>query len=1173
MSTSESRSAAVMDLAEEFLERYRRGQRPSLKEYADRHPELAGEIREVFPAMAMMENIAIHDDSLTSPEDGQQAGPGPRTKIPEQLGDFRIIREIGHGGMGVVYAAEQVALGRQVALKVLSAHMIRDGKQRRRFEREARAAAKLHHTNIVPVFGVGEHDGSAYYVMQFIQGLGLDQVVEELRRIGPGGKGSNLATDLPRSMPGRGELSAAGMANSLMTGRFNPAADAMTPPGGGGTATLAMTPSGGHAYSPNHRDDKEPSSDGRPSGPPDHSAGSHSEVVLPGTGSDGRSSRSGPATYWQSVERIGVQVAEALQYAHNQGILHRDIKPSNLLLDSRGTVWVTDFGLAKTDDQQNLTHTGDILGTLRYMPPEAFEGRFDTRGDVYALGLTLYELLAFRPAFDDKDRHKLVKRVMHEAPDRLGQVNREIPRDLCTIVQKAIAREPDQRYASAQALSDDLGRYIEGRPIQARRVSAAERSWRWCRRNPVIAGMLLFMVAALTGVFGLWLRSERLLALTRRQAVGLQLDQALAVCDQGYVDQGLLSMAELLQEYASSPAVEQQAIRANLSAWSPRLIVPEPLASRVEWGLTVPGSEAKLYLTGDEEEKIQLWDLSTGRPTGPVFEPIAAPGAAPLKPDAGANWRVSFSRDGKVVMFQGRQGWTRSWGVETGKGIGPPIEMPIDPLGLQLSPDHALLASATNRELKRWDTKTGDLVKTAWRLDPSQSEIMWFTTHRVITRDGKWTLRVYDLDTGGIVGKELSCLEQTHCMSPRNNEDLVVLWSRDKEELRFQCLSMANGLPRGPRWSIKAKTPPQAMLWGESDALVFVDELLTVRDLATGKEKGEAIKASGNIKQVGILDAKHIIVNTEAGVRVWDVSTRRPVGESIRYDGNFFLFKSEVTPTRVALGSLNTTVCEVWDFESGQRLYVLGSEWNLSHGAFDSTGSSLLFGSRSHGLHRLDFARSGRGRDRIHGDEVARLMDSNRPRTGRYSVKFGNEAGTLLEAIDGETHGPAGPPLAVASRASVGVCSPRNDLMLSGCLDGSAYLWSPVTGKKQGVMLKHPHAVSSAAFAPDGRIVATSSGRTVRLWDVYLSRPIGPPLEQAEPITTVNFSDDGRWLLAMDAKGTSRWPVPAPMEGEPSVLLDRLKKLTHQDLPEPKKPATGAPGPAAGSPTGPRSAE
>jgi serine/threonine protein kinase len=178
MSTSEARSEIVLELAEEFLERYRNGERPGIQEYVDRHPELAGEIREVFPAMAMMENTTIQNDSLTGEETGDNGGPSLKAPVAEQLGDFRIIREIGRGGMGVVYAAEQVSLGRPVALKVLSSQLSLDYQQRRRFEREARAAAKLHHTNIVPVFGVGEHEGSSYYAMQYIQGLGLDKVIE-----------------------------------------------------------------------------------------------------------------------------------------------------------------------------------------------------------------------------------------------------------------------------------------------------------------------------------------------------------------------------------------------------------------------------------------------------------------------------------------------------------------------------------------------------------------------------------------------------------------------------------------------------------------------------------------------------------------------------------------------------------------------------------------------------------------------------------------------------------------------------------------------------------------------------------------------------------------------------------------------------------------------------------
>ena len=208
-----------------------------------------------------------------------------------------------------------------------------------------------------------------------------------------------------------------------------------------------------------------------------------------------------------------MQVSEALDHAHQQGVLHRDVKPSNLLLDSAGTVWVTDFGLAKVDDQPNLTDTGDVLGTLRYMPPEAFDGRVDQRGDVYSLGLTLFEMLAMRPAFEERERQQLIRRVTTGEPPRLDKLNREIPRDLVTIVHKAIDREASRRYPTAAALCDDLRRFLADEPIHARRASVPERLGRWCRRNPGVASLsAVLVVAFLTGFAGIawkWREAER----------------------------------------------------------------------------------------------------------------------------------------------------------------------------------------------------------------------------------------------------------------------------------------------------------------------------------------------------------------------------------------------------------------------------------------------------------------------------------------------------------------------------------------------------------------------------------------------------------------------------------------------------------------------------------------
>ena len=203
--------------------------------------------------------------------------------------------------------------------------------------------------------------------------------------------------------------------------------------------------------------------------------------------------------YFRTVARIGAQTADALAYAHAQGICHRDIKPSNLLLDAAGVVWVADFGLAKAEngDGDGLTHTGDIVGTVRYMAPERFNGWADARSDVYALGTTLYEMLTLRPAFVDFDRLKLIDRISNGPVHKPRSIDSRIPIDLETIVLKAMARETSERYVSARALADDLERFLGDRTILARRSSPRERAWRWCRRNPALAS-LISLAATLT---------------------------------------------------------------------------------------------------------------------------------------------------------------------------------------------------------------------------------------------------------------------------------------------------------------------------------------------------------------------------------------------------------------------------------------------------------------------------------------------------------------------------------------------------------------------------------------------------------------------------------------------------------------------------------------------------
>ncbi len=264
-------------------------------------------------------------------------------------------------------------------------------------------------------------------------------------------------------------VSAAAVAEAILTGRFSltdPDIAEPVPDGATGTAVVTM--------------DHDPVAPPAPAAP---------SVSLPGASADSLSRSDPDRTFFRSVARIGVQVAEALEYANRQGVLHRDVKPSNLLLDPKGNVWVADFGLAKAADAEDITHSGDIVGTVRYMAPERFAGRCDARSDVYALGLTLYELLALRPAFSAADRHELMRRVMSEEPERLRALVPHLPRDLETVVHKAIDRDPARRYTTAAVLAEDLQRFLEDRPIKARRVTAAEQVWRWARRNPAVAAL------------------------------------------------------------------------------------------------------------------------------------------------------------------------------------------------------------------------------------------------------------------------------------------------------------------------------------------------------------------------------------------------------------------------------------------------------------------------------------------------------------------------------------------------------------------------------------------------------------------------------------------------------------------------------------------------------------
>jgi serine/threonine protein kinase/TPR repeat protein len=546
--SSASQRDRIDELAESFVARFRSGERPSIDEYARKYPELADELRELLPALVMLEQHG-------SPEDtGGLGGAAPRP-APRELGDFTIVREIGRGGMGVVYEAVQQSLGRHVALKVLSSPGLLNPVHLERFRLEARSAGRLHHSHIVPVFGVGEDQGLHYYAMQFIAGQSLDQVIEALRKLRPD-------HGVDKTAPLAKDDFTESLTNGLLTGHF-PGHEAaagsgvvVTAPGepGSGVSDDGARSDGQSHFAPQAAQNRESPR------PIDRSLSAHREF----------SSSSSGRPFYDSVARVGLQVAEALAYAHAEGVLHRDIKPSNLLLDAKGNIWVTDFGLAKAEENDALTATGDFVGTLRYMAPERLEGWSDRRSDIYGLGVTLYELLTLHPFFETANRASLIDNIRHQNPQPPTKIDRAVPRDLETIVLKALAKEPSSRYHTAEEMADDLRRFLADRPILARRSTVRERLVRWCRRNPVVASLAATVALALVAgtIASTWQAIRATRATQRAEATLAREVQLRRAAEAGE----RIRQARILQDKWQFDRAEEL-----LNAIPPDLVVGDPM--------------------------------------------------------------------------------------------------------------------------------------------------------------------------------------------------------------------------------------------------------------------------------------------------------------------------------------------------------------------------------------------------------------------------------------------------------------------------------------------------------------------------------------------------------------------------------------------------------------------
>jgi serine/threonine protein kinase/Tfp pilus assembly protein PilF len=513
-------TSEVLRILEGYLQQLEQGGEPDPEALLAQHPQLAEPLRACLASLAFLHDAALSLRGGQRPALHEVAAPPQRAV----LGDFRIVREVGRGGMGVVYEAEQLSLGRRVALKVLPFAATLDARQLQRFKNEAHTAAGLHHSHIVPVYAVGCEGGVHYYAMQFIDGSTLAALIATLRReagLQPAGQPTRPADAGGQSAPG-------------------PCPPATTPP-----APSADTPG-------------------------------------PGLGLLSTAGSPGSSAFFQAVARLGIAAAEALDYAHALGVIHRDIKPANLMLDGRGELWVTDFGLAQAQCDGRLTHTGDLVGTLRYMAPEQALGRLggvDARSDVYSLGATLYELLTLEPPFAGADRQELLRQIAFDEPRPPRRLNKSIPAELEVITLKALEKDAAERYRTAQELADDLRRFLDDRPLRARTPTWWQRARKWARRRRAVvltaAAGLVVAGAVLAGSVGWAVRDRAAQQAAREQEVTRALEDA----------QSLYRRGELAEARAAVKRAEgllaggaSERLRQRVRQWRADL----DLASRIE---------------------------------------------------------------------------------------------------------------------------------------------------------------------------------------------------------------------------------------------------------------------------------------------------------------------------------------------------------------------------------------------------------------------------------------------------------------------------------------------------------------------------------------------------------------------------------------------------------------
>jgi serine/threonine protein kinase/WD40 repeat protein len=1031
----------VVLAVQEYLALLESGRKPNRSEFLACYPDIAAPLADCLAGLELLQAIA---PELSAPVADAVPDVDADLRHGRMLGDFRLLREVGRGGMGVVYEAEQVSLGRRVALKVLPCASTLDARQLQRFKNEAHAAAHLHHPNIVPVYGVGCERGVHYYAMQFIDCQTVADLIRELRRVA----GVN---DTPESAS-RG---AADEAALQATGLYVPALPAAD--------TTARAP---EAVSTNH------------------------------------SSRS-PA-FFHTLARLGIQAAEALEHAHRLGVVHRDIKPANLLLDSRGDLWITDFGLAHCRSNAGLTMSGELLGTLRYMSPEqalAQRGLIDHRTDIYALGVTLYELLTLQPVFDGEDRQELLRQIAFDEPRAPRSWNEAIPEELETVVLKAMAKHPDERYATAQELADDLRRYLDDKAILARRPTLAQKARRWSRRNKGVTWTILIAVAILLATVAIVASLAALRLAEEEHATRRQLD--------------LTTKAEekAMNRLYRALVEEARAIRLSRRIGQ-RFKSLEILAEAIKMAreMHLP-EEDFLKLRNEVIACLALSDLRVakeweGWPNGSMtvdFDDALERYARVDRQGVVSVRRVAD--DTEVCHFPG-----------FGPGnFGPQETWP------RLSPDGQFLLLTSGGKVKVWKL-TGQ--EPPMILEKSACTAYDFSpdSRRLALGHADGSINLYDLASGRQF-KQLRAEPGICSLAFHPKAQHLAIGNATGVQIRDLASGVVlTDLPQPCRGGQIAWHPDGKML-----AVNGGDRIIHLWDVATRKPivRLEGYQHDGIVFAFNRAGDMLVSVGWDAILRLWDTQTGRQLFttqtdvHSLRFSRDDHLLAAgsdgnklrlwQVAPacgyrTLVRDPVLGTGVYHGCATGPKDRLLAVGMVDGV--GLWDLTGGNLLAVLPLVHCTAVEFATS----DALLTNGLAGLL--------RWPIRRDSAAGLVR----------IGPPRKLRV--------PGNDCQIGASRDGqvvaSAQRWGGLVWHENlpgpPIQLSPHEDTRCIAVSPDGRRVATGShwGTKVKIWDARTGEFVHElPVKTA---SNVRFSPDGRWL-ATTGGGCRLWAVDSWQEG------------------------------------------